>query len=154
MKKLLLALLLGTGLVGHALADGCVLNTFQQKQDIQTWAGTGAASSITLTAPANPGQRFSVTGIEIYGLGATAGSTIHVTLAGLNSAGASGTETFAVVVPAGVTTAITPLTYPIASNGVACPLTGLAGTAVVLTVPSFGSGNTFSAAALHGFYSN
>ena len=134
-------------LAGPALADGCMTNAYSQKQDIVTISGTGAASQIVLTAPAN-GLRFSVTGFEIWGLGATSATNISATLSGLNSPGGSGTETFTVPITAGATTAITP--FWMSASG--CPWTGIANTAVVLTVPSFGAGNMQASAALHGFW--
>jgi len=120
-------------LAGPALADGCMTNAYSQKQDIVTISGTGAASQIVLTAPAN-GLRFSVTGFEIWGLGATSATNISAT--------------FTVPITAGATTAITP--FWMSASG--CPWTGIANTAVVLTVPSFGAGNMQASAALHGFW--
>ena len=102
--------------------------------------GTGAASAIVLTVPAQAGKTNQVSGFQVTGGGATAASVITVTLAGVQG----GTQTFDIAVPAGAAAGITPLEVtfnpPLVASG--------PNTAIVLTVPSFGAGNTNSAAEL------
>jgi hypothetical protein len=106
-------------------------------------AQTGAASAITPTIAAVAAKTGYVTGFSVDGLGATAGSVIEVTLTGL----LGGTRRYKLTIPAGATVAITRLVVefarPIPASAV--------NTAIVLTVPSFGAGNTSSVAEIHGF---
>lgn len=103
-------------------------------------AGTGAASAITLTVPAQAGKTNQVSGFTVSGTGATAGSTIVITLAGVQG----GTQSFDYVVPAGAAVAAPTLEVtfnpPLVASG--------PNVAIVLTVPSFGAGNLQSAAEL------
>lgn len=103
-------------------------------------SGTGAASAITLTVPAVPGQINQVSSFTVSGTGATAGSTIQITLAGVQG----GTQTFDYVVPAGAAVAAPTLEVNFNPPLVA----SAANTAIVLTVPSFGAGNLASAAEI------
>ena len=107
-------------------------------------SGTGAASTITLTMNAVANVRNYCSGFEITGAGATAASVIVVTLATLQG---GVTFSYDIVVPAGLTTSITPL---IVEFNPAIAATAV-NTAITLTVPSFGAGNTNSAAVLHGW---
>ena len=103
-------------------------------------AGTGAATPITLTVPAVAGQTNQVSSFTVSGTGATAGSTITITLAGVQG----GTQTYDYVVPAGAAVAAPTLQVtfnpPVQATG--------PNVAIVLTVPSFGAGNLASAAEL------
>jgi len=102
--------------------------------------GTGAASAIVLTVPAQGGKTNQVSGFQVTGTGATAGSTIVITLTGVQG----GTQSFDYVVPAGAAAAAPTLEVtfnpPLVASGL--------NTAIVLTVPSFGAGNLNSAADL------
>lgn len=108
-------------------------------------ASTGAAAANDCVLPAVVGKRNYVLGFMITGAGATATSTITVTIAGL----VGGTQTYKVVIPAGVTVGLTPIaiTFPMpipaTDNNVA----------VTLAVPSFGTGNLHAAAVLYGLLS-
>lgn len=114
-----------------------------QSQSPFNLTGTGAAGAITLTQPAVAGKTNYCTGIEITGGGATAASIIVATLA----SGGTTIDNFDIPVPAGATAGITPLVMEFNP-----PIAGLGpGQNMVLTVPSFGAGNTNSAANLHGF---
>lgn len=101
-----------------------------------------AATAITVTVPAIVGRRFYIEGYGIQGLGATAASSINATLVGLGT-----TKTEVLAVPAGVAVQGPNLerTYP-------TPLAGAFGTAIVLSVPSFGAGNTKAQAYVWGYY--
>jgi hypothetical protein len=83
-------------------------------------------------------------GFDIDGLGATAGSAIAVTVAGL----LGGTLTYQIGIPAGVTTPITPIRLrfnpPLKASA--------ANTNIVVTCPSFGSGNTAASVNAYGHY--
>jgi len=100
-----------------------------------------ATATATFAAPAN-GTNY-MTGFIITGAGATAASVVVATITGL----IGGTMSFVVTVPAGATTAITPLavTFPI-PVAAAAPLT-----AITLTLPSLGAGNTNAAVTMTGF---
>ena len=103
-------------------------------------ANAAAANNQTLAAAA--GKTTYISGFDVSGLGATAGSTIAVTVTGL-----SNTLTFYYTVPAGVTAAA-----PNLSIRFDPPLPASApNTAIVVNVPSFGAGNTTAAASAYGF---
>lgn len=100
-----------------------------------------AANNQTLTGAA--GVFTWLTGFEVTGLGATAASTIAITVTGLQG----GTATYYLTIPAGATTAVTPLIVQYAT-----PLRSSAvNTNIVVNVPSFGVGNTTAAVAAHGY---
>lgn len=104
---------------------------------------TGAASASNAALPAVAGKTNYITGFDVYGVGATAGSVILITITGL----AGGTITIPYTVPTGATTGATPLTvrfpYPIPASAV--------NTAITVNVPSFGAGSTNQAAVAYGF---
>jgi hypothetical protein len=134
-------------IAGFAHAMGCAGGP-DQLQIVATQSSgnvANAAAVATLPAPA-PAQSWYVTAIEAQATGSTSAAVVNVTLAGLNNgAGVSATALYPFVFPAGVTTAATPLT--IMWNR---PLAGLPGTAVVLTLPAGGSGNTNASVNIHG----
>jgi hypothetical protein len=112
-------------------------------QSAFSFQGTAAAAAITLTQPAVAGKINFVTGIIISGGGATAASIITVTLA----SGGTTILSLNIAVPAGVTGGIIPIVISFDT-----PVAGLgANQNMVLTVPSFGAGNTNAAAFLQGF---
>jgi hypothetical protein len=104
----------------------------------------GVAAQITATLPAVAGRTTYLTGFYIDGLGATAGSVIEVTVSGT----LGGSFTRKLTIPAGAAVAITPLSMafetPIPSSAV--------NTAIVVTVPSFGAGNTNAIVRAWGYY--
>src|SRR5688572_3064268 len=102
-----------------------------------------AASANDQTFPAVAGATNFVTGFQITGGGATAASVIAITLTGIKG----GTQQYSMGIPAGATLDGGDLivTFP-------TPLAASApNTAIVLTVPSFGAGNTRASAAMQGF---
>lgn len=103
---------------------------------------TAAAATCTSALPAAAGYRTVIKGFTITGLGATGATTVEATLAGLGT-----TLKFSIAVPAGVTTGITPLSVPFGDGMPA----SADNTAITLSVPTFGSGNTKVCTAIWGF---
>jgi hypothetical protein len=106
-------------------------------------SGNVANASAAATFPAVANVTNYVTGFTITGGGATAASLVIATLVGL----LGGTASFDVAVPAGATLGLTPLvvTFPQPIPASA------ANTALVLTLPALGAGNTHAAVVMHGF---
>lgn len=100
-----------------------------------------ATAAATFSAVAN--LRWYVTGFRVDVTGATAASVVSATITGL----AGGTMTFPVVFPLGATADGTRIGYtfpsPIPASAV--------NTAVSLSVPAGGTGNTNAAATLFGY---
>lgn len=106
-------------------------------------SGNVANTATTATLAGAAGVFTWLTGFEVTGAGATAASVILVTVTGAQG----GTLTYVLVVPAGATTSIVPLTVepsaPIRSSAV--------NTSIVVNVPAFGAGNTNAAVTAHGY---
>lgn len=106
-------------------------------------SGNVAAATATATLAADANLFWYVTGFEIYMGGATAASVVLATITGL----LGGTITIPVQVPAIATPGVTFISAQFTQ-----PLAGAAqNTAVVLTLPSGGTGNLNAAVTLHGF---
>jgi hypothetical protein len=105
-------------------------------------SATGAASALAATLPATPGKTTYITGFQVTGLGATVGVGITVTVTGLAT-----TQSFIMGVVAGVLLGTPAL---IVSFPTPVPASA-ANTAIVVHVPSFGTGNTLAAVAAQGF---
>lgn len=114
---------------------------FLTPSDIITASSTGGAAANNVTLAAGSRTAF-LTGFSITGLGATAASTIAITTTGLQV-----NLTWYLAIPAGVTTAVTPL---ILSFPIPLPANN-PGVNIVINVPSFGAGNTTAAANAYGF---
>lgn len=106
-------------------------------------SGNVANANAVATLAAVAGKTNYVTGIALTGGGATAASIVSATLAGL----ISGTQTFSYGVVAGATTANNALEInfdpPIPASA--------ANTAIVLTLPALGAGNTNAVANIRGY---
>jgi hypothetical protein len=106
-------------------------------------SGNVANASAVATFAAVASVLNYVTGFTITGGGATAASIVNATLVGL----LGGTATYNFAVPAGVTLGATPLLFtfptPIPASAV--------NTALVLTLPALGAGNTNAAVSMYGF---
>lgn len=106
-------------------------------------SSTATNATITLTLPAVANQTNFCTGFEITYGGATAATSNAVTLTGI----AGGTQNYLVAVPAvpasGVNAFTVEFTYPLQASAT--------NTAIVLTVPAAGAGNTNTSACLHGY---
>jgi hypothetical protein len=107
-------------------------------------SGNVAAATATATLAAGGANVMTyISGFEFTGAGATGASVVLLTVTGI----IGGTLTYVIAVSAGVTAAITPLVVefnpPLQANGL--------NTAIVVSVPSLGAGNTNSAVVAHGY---
>lgn len=100
-----------------------------------------AAAAATLAAAA--GVTTYITGFEVTGAGATAGLPVIVTVTG----GIGGTLSFIAVAAVGALVANAPL---LVEFPVAIPASAV-NTAIVVTVPALGAGNTHSTVVAHGY---
>lgn len=105
-------------------------------------AQAGAAAAISATLAGTAGTRTYLSGFTVTGAGATAASVIEVQVTGLGT-----TMLYKVVVPAGATVAVTPLHIDY-SRALAASADN---TSIVVSVPSFGAGNTAAAVTAVGF---
>lgn len=104
-----------------------------------------AASINTATLAATPFQFTYISGFTITGSGATAGNNIVATINGVAGAPLN----YVVAVPTGVTTGMLPIMI---TFGIPLQSTAV-NTAITVTVPSFGTGNTHAAVTATGFAS-
>lgn len=115
-----------------------------QTTPVQAASGNVAAGTAAAAIPAVAGKIAYCTGFEITAGGATAAALVQATLAGL----AGGTRTYIYGAPAGAAVAATPLIvkfeFPLPASG--------PNTALTLSLPSLGAGNTNAAVAIRGFY--
>ena len=106
-------------------------------------SATGAAGAIAPSLAAGAGRLNYCTGFEITFGGATGASLVAVTLTGVKG----GTQNFVLAVPAGAAVGGAPLIVawrkPLEASAI--------NTAITLSIPSLGAGNTNVAANLHGF---
>lgn len=106
-------------------------------------SGNVAAASAVATLAAAAGKTTYITGFTATGLGATAAGVSLLTVTGL----LGGTQTYVVPVPAGATLGIAPLRVtfipPLPASAV--------NTAIVVTMPTLGAGNTNAAVVATGF---
>lgn len=106
-------------------------------------SGNVAATSAVATLAGAVGKTTYITGFEITAGGATAAALVVATLTGLLGGAAS----YIYAAPAGATLGAQPLIVafpePIPASAV--------NTAIVLTLPSLGAGNTNAAVVAHGF---
>lgn len=105
-------------------------------------SGNKANSAATATLAGVAGQTTWITGFECTASGATAASVVNLTITGL----IGGTQTFTFVFPAGVTTAAQSL---IVAFPTPVPASA-ANTAIVVSLPAGGSGNTNAACNAQG----
>lgn len=102
-----------------------------------------AIASASLAAVA--GKRAYVTGFEITAGGATAAALVLATLAGV----LGGTKSYVFGAPAGAAVQGTPLIvsfkHPIPASAI--------NTAITISLPALGAGNTNASVNIHGFYS-
>ena len=106
-------------------------------------SGNKANASAAATLAAATGKTTYITGFQVTASGATAGLPVSVTVVGV----LGGTLTYTFTAPAGVLVPATPLvvTFP---NPV--PASDV-NTAIVVTLPALGSGNTNAAVCAQGY---
>lgn len=107
---------------------------------------SGAAQTNAATLAATTGKLNYLTGFDITGGGATAASVIDVTITGL----LGGTVVYSLAVEAGATAPVNAqgglsvrFPHPVPASAV--------NTAIAVSVPTFGSGNTDASVVAHGF---
>ena len=107
-------------------------------------SGTVAAANAVATIAAVAGRTNYITGFDISGGGATLGSLVVVTVAGLQG----GSIPFTLSVTAGVL-----LGNPMMSKQFPSPLPASGpNTAITVTCPSLGAGNTNNVSNAYGYY--
>lgn len=106
-------------------------------------SGNVAAATATATLAGAAAATTYISGFEITGAGATAASVVVATVTGV----IGGTMSHVIAVPAGVAVGITPL---IVEFNPPLPASA-ANTAIVVSVPSLGAGNTNAAVVAHGY---
>ena len=128
--------------LGVALNPPGASGTFQTAITASNQTTSGNAA-ISASLPGASGKTTYLTGFYVTGSGATSASILTVTISNT----VSGSLLYQLVIPAGVTTSVTPLnvqfTYPIPANA--------ANTNIQVAVPAFGSGNTNASVVAHGF---
>jgi hypothetical protein len=107
-------------------------------------SANGANSQITGTLPAVAAKLNYISGFEVTSGGATAASLVDVTLTGVSG----GTETFVLGVVAG---AALPNAHLCVRFDPPLPASAV-NTAITVTVPALGAGNTKARVNVHGFY--
>lgn len=106
-------------------------------------SGNVAAATATATLAAVAAKTTYITGFELTGAGATAGSVVVATVTGT----LGGTLSYVFTVPTGATVGCAPLQVEFSP---ALPGSAL-NTAIVVSLPSLGAGSTNAAAVAHGF---
>jgi hypothetical protein len=102
-----------------------------------------SAAAATATLASAAGRTAYLSGFSVSGLGATAAAMATITITGL----LGGTINFAYPVPAGVGVAGPPMSVPFVPPMPASAVN----TNIVITVASFGSGNTGAAVMAQGY---
>lgn len=137
--------LTGTNTTGTVYAANVVqAAVFPSGATAKTGAsGNVANASAAATLAAVGAKTNYVTGFQITAAGSTGALVVNATLTGL----ITGTQTYTFVFPAGVTAAATPLIvtfpYPVPASAV--------NTAITITLPAGGAGNTNAATSIQGF---
>lgn len=111
---------------------------------IQVNASSGIVANAVATAtlPATAGKFTWLTGFSVSAAGSTAGAVVDVTVTGM-----ANVEHYTFVFPAGATTAAQPLVVELAT-----PLKSSAiNTAIVVSCPAGGAGNTNTTVNAHGY---
>jgi len=107
-------------------------------------SGNVANASAVATIPAIAARTAYLSGFEITGAGATAGLVVSATVTGLITTTLTYTVVAAVGVAVGNQAIIVSFDPPIPASAV--------NTAIVVTVPALGAGNTNSTVVSHGYY--
>ncbi len=133
-----------TGLLSLAFLATAVVSPALAVQPVKSYSsGNVANASAVATIPAGANQFGYLTGFEITAGGATAGACVNPTITGL----VGGTVTYTFCAPTGATAGAAKLDIQFVP-----PLTGSAlNTAIVLTLPALGAGNTNATVVIHGY---
>ncbi len=113
---------------------------------INASATSGGAAQVAPALPATAGKTNFIEGFDVTGGGATAASIIEISITGA----AGGTMYFEMNILAGATGPCNAQGGLFIRFPEPIPATG-ANTAITVTVPSFGAGNTKSACTVYGF---
>lgn len=109
---------------------------------VVTDSATAAAGAMAPSLAAGVGLRTHLCGFQVTGLGATGASAIEIVTTGLAT-----NLKWKLAIPAGATVGVTPLCV-----NLPIPVPASAdNTAIGISVPSFGSGNTAAAISVVGF---
>jgi hypothetical protein len=111
---------------------------------VNATSGNIAANTATATLPAVTGKTNFLTGFEITAGGATGAAVVTATITGL----ISGTMNYTFATPAGATLGATPLVVSFPGGGLQASGTGVA---IVVSMPTLGSGNTNTTINAHGY---
>jgi hypothetical protein len=123
--------------------DGTTM-VYQGYGPVTTYSsGNVANATASATIPAVAARTCYISGFEVTGAGATVGGVVSLTITGL----LGGTATYSVTAPTGATVGLTPLVIefnpPLPASA--------ANTAIVVSLPALGAGNTNAAVVAHGF---
>jgi len=111
---------------------------------VKASSGNVANAAGVATIPAVAAKTAYISGFDVTGAGATAGSVVSVTVAGL----LGGTATYTLTVATGVAIGNAPLAIQFSP-----PLPASAvNTAIVVTCPALGAGNTNNTVNAYGYY--
>jgi hypothetical protein len=123
---------------GNAIAGTSLAGT-----QISSTSGNVAAASASATLAGVVAKTTYINQFEVTGGGATAGSIVTMTVTGL----LGGTQSYNIAVPTGAALGITPMVISFFPPWPASAVN----TAIVVTVPSLGAGNTNAVANARGF---
>ena len=139
MKRFLIALALILAPIGAFAADDNLAPA------VLTSASSGnvAAATATATLAATPGYLNRICGFEITSSGSTGAAVVSGTVTGV----AGGTMTFTYTTVAGATLANAPLVVPFTP----CVPASAPNTAIAVSLPSLGAGNTNATVSAQGY---
>lgn len=107
-------------------------------------SGNVANASAVATMAAVSGRTNNISGFSVTGSGSTVGLPVTVTVAGLLGGSLPYTYTAAIGATVGNTPLVIKYAAPIAASGL--------NTAITVTCPALGAGNTNNTVTTHGFY--
>jgi len=112
---------------------------------VNSTSGNVANAQAQASIAAVAGKISYLSGFSMSALGATAGSTVTLTIAGL----AGGNRTLLVIVPAGATTPVNP--FPLIEKFNPPLAASAPNTAITVTLPALGAGNTNAMVNAEGY---
>ena len=144
-SRLFIAALISTSLLAtpvYAAASASLLPVGATSVIVSS--GNVANASAVATIPAVAGRLNYLLGFTVSGSGATVGLPVTVTITGL----LGGTQSYTYTAATGATVGNAQLQ---SNYAIALPASAI-NTAIVITVPALGAGNTNSTVTAHGFY--